>query len=320
MATVDAILSLDKLGMQEATDKCGLDHDYLRHYDRAFAQWRDSPINLIEIGVMNGASARMWKRYFRCAQIIGIDIKPDCKQFEEDRVRIEIGSQTDKALLVDVAERYPPTIVIDDGSHIAEHIGITLEALFPKLLSGGCYVIEDTFVHAGPDLARWRGSTPFSPQDHVVPIARQLMDGRIGRDNMTDLGLRLTPQIDRIEMATGVTLIWKKQASATMSLDELETLLRQTESARGWDLFAGYVVRRGGPKECAVTAQRRAIELDPSQPFFYQRLSHIYHYFGDIDNAIEAMTGAIRLASGPGRDQLEDALKALQTTSPHPAR
>ena len=85
-------------------------------------------------------------------------------------------------------------------------------------------------------------------------------------------------------------------------------------------MFAGYVVRRGGPKDRAVRAQRRAIELDPAEPFFYQRLSHIYKYYGDTDGAIAAVTEAIRLSSEPIRGRLEEALKALQASSSGPGQ
>jgi hypothetical protein len=35
-------------------------------------------------------------------------------------------------------------IIIDDGSHINEHVIETFKILFPKLKDGGIYVIEDT--------------------------------------------------------------------------------------------------------------------------------------------------------------------------------
>jgi len=35
-------------------------------------------------------------------------------------------------------------IIIDDGSHLNEHVLFTFHQLFPKLKSGGIYVIEDT--------------------------------------------------------------------------------------------------------------------------------------------------------------------------------
>ncbi|MFE3638938.1 class I SAM-dependent methyltransferase [Streptomyces sp. NPDC059168] len=42
------------------------------------------------------------------------------------------------------AERGPFDIVIDDGSHLNEHVLTSFEALFPHLRPGGLYVVEDT--------------------------------------------------------------------------------------------------------------------------------------------------------------------------------
>ena len=94
-------------------------------------------MNLVEIGVFNGASTRMWKRYFPKATIIGVDIQERCKALEEDRIKIEIGSQSDGPFIDALLEEYPPTVMIDDGSHVASDIIFTFERAFPALLPGG---------------------------------------------------------------------------------------------------------------------------------------------------------------------------------------
>lgn len=43
-------------------------------------------------------------------------------------------------------------IIIDDGSHINEHVIETFKFLFPKLKNGGIYVIEDTQTSYWKDL------------------------------------------------------------------------------------------------------------------------------------------------------------------------
>jgi hypothetical protein len=60
----------------------------LRHYfdiyHRHFAGFRGQPLTMIEIGVFNGGSLRMWRDYFGPqATIVGVDINPECKQFSE---------------------------------------------------------------------------------------------------------------------------------------------------------------------------------------------------------------------------------------------
>ena len=50
-------------------------------------------------------------------QIYGLDIDPRCKSLEEDRIKIFIGSQTDKVFLNDLKLRIKLDILIDDGGH-----------------------------------------------------------------------------------------------------------------------------------------------------------------------------------------------------------
>src|SRR6266576_2946332 len=68
---------LDWMGIAEGTDKSSLGGDYLRHYEERFGKLRDAELNLIEIGVLDGASLRMWVKFFSKAQIVGVDINPD---------------------------------------------------------------------------------------------------------------------------------------------------------------------------------------------------------------------------------------------------
>jgi cephalosporin hydroxylase len=108
-----------------------------------FSQLRDAEFNLIEIGASRDASLRTWKSYFPHAQIVGIDINPDCKNLEEESIVIEIGSQEDPEFIDRVFSAYPPAIVVDDGSHLGHHVLFSFERIFPYLLPGGYYVIED---------------------------------------------------------------------------------------------------------------------------------------------------------------------------------
>jgi len=77
----------------------------------------------------------MWKGYFSKAKIYGLDIDPRVKQFEEDRIFIEIGNQADEnllALIADTAGHFD--IIIDDGSHVNRHIIKSFECLFGRLI------------------------------------------------------------------------------------------------------------------------------------------------------------------------------------------
>jgi hypothetical protein len=87
----------------------------------------------------------MWKRYFGPhAQIVGLDINPECKQFEEDQVAIRIGSQSDTALLQSVLDEFgTPNIVLDDGSHRMSDVVETFRYLYQRTAPDGVYMVED---------------------------------------------------------------------------------------------------------------------------------------------------------------------------------
>lgn len=118
---------------------------YLDIYDRHFGPFRDRAPTMLEIGVQNGGSLEMWRRYFGPdATIFGVDIDPRCAERVTPPNQVRIGSQADAAFLKSVAaEMGPLDIVLDDGSHIASHQRESFRVLFPLLKDGGLYVLED---------------------------------------------------------------------------------------------------------------------------------------------------------------------------------
>ena len=141
---------LNKIGQIFGTDKVR-GHHYTQHYMTHFKAFKNKPIQLLEIGVggfeksTEGAnSLKMWKAYFPKANIFSFDIV-DKRGLQEERIKIYKGSQVDKEFLDRmIAEIGDLDIIIDDGSHINDHVITTFKYLFPKLKLGGIYVIEDT--------------------------------------------------------------------------------------------------------------------------------------------------------------------------------
>lgn len=149
--------NLNMLARIYKTDKWGK-HNYTEHYAVYLRKFRCKRIKLFEIGAggyhfndIGGNSLRMWKRYFPFGKIFSIDIY-DKSIFEERRIKIFKGDQADEVFLdkifVTIGE---PDIIIDDGSHINEHVLKTFNLLFPRLKTGGIYAIEDTCTSYWPD-------------------------------------------------------------------------------------------------------------------------------------------------------------------------
>ena len=204
-------LDLDTIGVLEGADKSSsmdLHWDYLRHYEKFLRQYRNSEINVIEIGVAKGASLRAWHKYFPLANVVGIDIWPECASQAGDRIFIEIGSQDDPVFLAKVCEKYPPTIIIDDGSHQADHIIHTFERAFPFLRPGGLYIVEDLVFHFPPHFSnRVNG---FSPPEYFSALARDCLAGIRGNAAIDAPMAYVKDNIDCVSFVYSSLIIQKK--------------------------------------------------------------------------------------------------------------
>lgn len=137
-------MNLNDLAIKYGTDKGPYDHIYTPRYELYLDQYRDEVFNLLEIGVCDGSSVKMWKEYFPKANITALDIDPRCKEFEEDRINIHIGDQTDTYFLNEVVNKHSHfEVILDDGGHSWKQQIISFETLFPQLTPGGLYFIED---------------------------------------------------------------------------------------------------------------------------------------------------------------------------------
>lgn len=136
---------LNNMAKKYGTDKSSEVHNYCVKYEKYLPFERHDYLKILEIGVLNGESVKTWKEYFYNSYIIGIDINPDCKKYEEDKIIVEIGSQIDENFLKYICEKYGPfDMILDDGSHMNEHVIFSFEKLFPYVKPNGVYVMEDT--------------------------------------------------------------------------------------------------------------------------------------------------------------------------------
>ena len=128
----------------KVSDKWSL---YLTEYDRLFNDYRDRPIQLLEIGIQNGGSLEIWSKYFSNATaLIGCDINPDCARliYEDPRIGVIVGDANDAAVSERVFQCSSQfDIIIDDGSHLSSDIVRSFALYFPRLVEGGIFVVED---------------------------------------------------------------------------------------------------------------------------------------------------------------------------------
>ena len=135
---------LDEIAIKYGTDKSSRHHNYTEGYYAAFADLRLRELKVLEIGIADGASLKMWEEFFSHSRIFGVDKDPSVTRFETDRTKVFIGDQGDEEFLAEIVKSTGALdIVIDDGSHHPEHQRLGLALLFPHLSEDGIYVIED---------------------------------------------------------------------------------------------------------------------------------------------------------------------------------
>jgi hypothetical protein len=179
--------SLVNLAMLSGVDKQrGLEsHGYVKYYDQLFSSFRNDDIKLFEIGIARGRSHLMWTYYFPQGHIYGIDTEADeLSRYLEfrgqhlDRLHMEQMDQADSAALKAFAEENGPfDVVIDDGSHKAEHQILSYETLLP--FTKKYYVIED--LHPGYWVENKSNPESFPAKHPTVEYFRAVVENQINR-------------------------------------------------------------------------------------------------------------------------------------------
>jgi len=87
----------------------------------------------------------MWREYFgESCHVYGVDIEAACMAYGDEKTKVFIGDQADRAFWAKVRKAVPTIdILIDDGGHLPEQQRITLEEMLPHICSGGVYLCED---------------------------------------------------------------------------------------------------------------------------------------------------------------------------------
>jgi hypothetical protein len=148
------------------SDKCPqILHSYSKSYYELLKTIKNDVKHVIEIGIGNdelmkpicgdsyevGASLRAWRDFFINANIYGLDIREDVL-FNENRINtfytdqskdIELEKTIDKIKEFNNNHSLEFDLIIDDGSHIVEHMLLTIKTLSKYLKVGGIFIIED---------------------------------------------------------------------------------------------------------------------------------------------------------------------------------
>tara|TARA_R110000868_G_scaffold201591_3_gene449106 strand:+ start:681 stop:1256 length:576 start_codon:yes stop_codon:yes gene_type:complete len=120
-------------------------HNYItEYYGAEFAEKRDTPLNILEIGMYRGGSVRLWLEWFNVANIVGIDNNPSyfLGEITDPRAKT-LFEDAYSIVTVDKFENEIFDYIVDDGPHSLESQITAVILWAPKLKRGGKFVIED---------------------------------------------------------------------------------------------------------------------------------------------------------------------------------
>lgn len=215
---------LDDAAIRHKSDKSSRFHNYAVKYDKILAPYREAFTSILEIGVAQGQSIRMWTDYFTKSIIHGADISPasaNCVDYS-DRIKFHLLDQRDRAQLKNLEQFSPFDLIIDDGNHFWMEQILTFETLFPYVKSGGIYIVEDTTT------SYWREykNHPVSPVNYFKELVDEVhlkgARGTIPLDPPKEFGdwekgwhrredcYKSLPLFDSIQFMNGFIVIYKR--------------------------------------------------------------------------------------------------------------
>jgi len=168
---------MEKLGIKYGTDKI-THHKYHEIYDFFLKSYYQEQGSILEIGIADNSSLKMWLELFPNAFIYGMDIG---KQSNGPRHSVLKGDQSNIKHLIEVNEKIKSKnlfFINDDGSHIPEHQLLTFNTLFPMLCEGGIYIIEDieTSYWTKKGLYGYRTRYGYKHPNSIIEIFKDVID------------------------------------------------------------------------------------------------------------------------------------------------
>lgn len=145
------------LPSKEYTRTITQSHDYAKYYDKLFFKKKSKVKNICEIGIMSGASTAAFYFFFPKSKLFSLDI--DFRRFSVNSKRV-IKKYFDQSDLSSINKFKKETknvkfdLIVDDGSHVDEHIILTFKNLISKVKKNGFYVIEDASEELTPNIIK----------------------------------------------------------------------------------------------------------------------------------------------------------------------
>jgi predicted O-methyltransferase YrrM len=127
-------------------------HPYTLFYDGLFKNKKNMPLNIAELGILDGASLCMWQEYFTNSEIYGFEYNEQLinnfkENFDNDRITLSNIDVTNKESIENSFSELNVLydIIIEDTTHQFEDQIRVIENTYQYLKPGGMMIIEDIY-------------------------------------------------------------------------------------------------------------------------------------------------------------------------------
>jgi hypothetical protein len=123
-------------------------HPYTLFYNGLFKEYRNDPLKIAELGILDGASLLMWKEYFPHASIEGYEYDHsfiDSFNRKESGIPVHFLNVQSAESIVSAFQHKMYDLIIEDTTHQFEDQIRVIENILPSLHPGGMLIIEDIF-------------------------------------------------------------------------------------------------------------------------------------------------------------------------------
>jgi hypothetical protein len=144
---------------------------YFQTYEDIFSKYVGKPITFVEVGVLHGGSLFMWRDYFGPqARIIGVELNPDARKWEQHGFEIFIGDQGDPDFWAGFFAKVGKVdVFLDDGGHSNIQQVVTTSSAMNHINDGGVILVEDV---GASYMARFGNPSRYS----FINFAKRIID------------------------------------------------------------------------------------------------------------------------------------------------
>lgn len=162
-------------------------HSYIDLYDTLLASKKETARNVLEVGIFEGGSIKLWSQYFTNATVYGLDIRHYDNIWEElkNKENIKLFSSYDAYNDETFATNFLSTgvkfdFMLDDGPHTLESM-IQFIKLYSQIMADdGILIIEDV------DNVGWLDILRDATPEHLKPYI-QTYDLRHNKNRWDDI-------------------------------------------------------------------------------------------------------------------------------------